>query len=161
MVTLDRPGTTARRALWFSGLLILLAGIVGMHGLNSHAAGMAPDLHAIVMHDPGAAQVPQAPVLQAPVSVVHDLVATSLPEVTGPVAAMGAVVADGVSGVGAGMAQMCMAVLGLALTVLLRMLGNAPALPRLRLVGAAVRAPGPHGRDPDPPSLIDLSIRRC
>ena len=161
MSTLDRSGSTARRALWFSGLLILLAGIVGMHGLNSHAGRMAPDLHAIVLHDPGAAQVPQSPVLHGPVSVVHDLVATAVHEVAGPVAAMGAVVAEGGSGLGTGMAGMCMAVLGLALAVLLRMLGNRPALPLHRLVGAPVRAPGPHGRDPDPPSLIDLSIRRC
>ena len=47
----DRSGTTARRALWFGGLLVLLAGIVGMHGLNSHAGGMDPAAHAVVLHD--------------------------------------------------------------------------------------------------------------
>jgi hypothetical protein len=151
MSTLDRSGTTARRALWFVGLLVLLVGIVAMHGLNSHGGGMDPVAHGIVVHDPGAASADSG----------HDVMAAAFQDLAGPVAAMGAAVAAGESGMGAGMAGMCMAVLALALTALLRMLGNAPALPLYRLVGAPVLGPGPHGRHPDPPSLINLSIRRC
>ena len=157
MSTLDQCGTTARRALWFGGLLILLAGVIGMHGMNSHAGGLAPDVHAIVLHHPEAATAPA----HSPVAKVHDVVTTAIHEVAGPLAAAGAAIADGESGMDAGMAEMCMAVLGLALTVLLRKLGNITTLPLYRLVSAPTRAPGFQGRDPDPPSLINLSIRRC
>ena len=151
MSTLGRSGTAARRALWFGGLLVLLVGIVAMHGLNSHGGGIDPSAHAVVLHDGRA----------APVAAGHYMMAEAVDRAAAPVAAMGAAVAAGEFGMDAGMAEMCMAVLGLALTVLLRMLGRAPALPLYQLVGAPARAPGPHGRDPDPPSLITLSIRRC
>jgi hypothetical protein len=151
MSTLGRSGTAAHRALWFVGLLVLLAGIVAMHGLNSHGGGMDPSAHAVATHAP-------AP---APVAGEHHLMAAAAHEVAAPLAAIRAVVSAGASGIDSGMAEMCMAVLALALTVLLRMLGTAPALALYRLVSAPVRAPGPHGRDPDPPSLVGLSIRRC
>jgi hypothetical protein len=151
MSTLGRSGAAARRALWFVGLLVLLSGIVAMHGLNSHGGGMDPSVHLVATHDPAAASL----------AAGHDVIAAAAHEVAGPVAMMGAAVAAGGSGMDAGMAGMCMAVLALALTVLLRMLGSAPAFPLYRLVGAPARAPGPHGRDPDPPSLINLSIQRC
>jgi hypothetical protein len=126
-----------------------------MHGLNSHAGGMAPDVHAIALHDPGT-----APASPTPMSLAH-VMETAVQDVAGPAVAIGAAVVAGAPGMDAGMAGMCMAVLALALTLLLRLLGTAPALPLYRLVGAPARAPGPHGRDPDPPSLINLSIRRC
>jgi len=56
---------------------------------------------------------------------------------------------------------MCLAILGAALLALLRLLHRAReaavvwSLPRP--AGAIV----PRGRDPDPPSPIKLSIRRC
>ena len=149
----ERSGTTARRALWFGGLLVLLAGIVGMHGLNTHAGGMDPAAHAIVLHDASAAAV---------ASSGHEAMAAAVNEMSGPAVTLAAsAVAAAESGMDAGMAGMCMAVLALALTVLLRMLGTAPALPLYRLAGAPVRRLAPHARDPDPPSLIHLSIQRC
>ncbi|GAA2731446.1 hypothetical protein GCM10009867_05080 [Pedococcus aerophilus] len=147
----DRSGTTARRALWFGGLLILLAGIVGMHGLNSHNGGMAHDME-VVFHEPVDASMPTAPLPgahEAMVAAAHD------------VGAVGATVVDATTGWDMDMTAMCMAVLTMALLVLLRMLSGAPALPLYQRVAAPARAPGPHGRDPDPPSLIVLSIRRC
>jgi len=151
MSTLGRSGTAARRALWFVGLLVLLVGIVAMHGMNSHGGGMDPSVHAVATHAPAS----------APLAAGQDLMAAAGHGIAAPLEAMGAVVSAGASSMDSGMAEMCMAVLALALTVLLRMLGNAPALPLYRLVSAPARAPGPHGRDPDPPSLINLSIRRC
>jgi hypothetical protein len=149
----ERSGTTARRALWFGGLLVLLAGIVGMHGLNTHAGGMDPAAHAIVLQHAGAAAV---------ASSGHEVMAAAVHEVAGPaVTSAVSAVAAGESGMDAGMAGMCMAVLALALTLVLRMLGTAPALPLYRLVGAPVRGLAPYARDPDPPSLIHLSIQRC
>ena len=148
----ERSGTRARRALWFGGLLVLLAGIVGMHGLNSHAGGMDPAAHSIVLHDSSAATV---------ASSGHD-VAAAVHEVVGPAVTLASsAVAAGEFGMDAGMAGMCMAVLALALTLLLVRLGTAPAIPLYRLAGAPVRGLAPHARDPDPPSLIHLSIQRC
>ncbi len=123
-----------------------------MHGLNSHAGGMDSASHAIVLHDSGAALVPSG----------HAVVAAASHEVVGPAVTFAAgTVAAAESGMDAGMAGMCMAVLALALTVVLRMLGAAPGLPLYGLVGAPVRGMAPHARDPDPPSLINLSIQRC
>lgn len=149
----ERTGTRARRALWFGGLLVLLAGIVGMHGLNSHAGGMDPAAHTIVLHDAGAAAVATSG---------HQAMAAAVHEVVGPAVTLAAsAVAVPESGMDAGMAGMCMAVLALALTLVLRMLCAAPAIPLYRLVGAPVRRLAPHARDPDPPLLIQLSIQRC
>ena len=142
------------------GVLVLLAGIVGMHGLSTHTGGMAPDAHAVALHEPAAAPMSAAPLPAAPEVMV---MVTAVHVVAGAVAAMGPVVVDGVPGghLGMDMTAMCMAVLAIALTVLRRMLGGAPSLPLYRRAVALGRAPGPHGRDPDPPSLTVLSIRRC
>lgn len=152
----DRSATTVRRALWFSGLLILLAGIVGMHGLDSHSGGMTSGVHAIALQETAVAELSAAPTAQ-----VHDVMATVVHDVAEAAKAMGASVVDGVPGGQMDMAAMCMAVLAMALMVLLQLLGSAPLLPAYRRVGALVRARGPRGRDPDPPSLTVLSIRRC
>lgn len=154
MSTRERSRTTAHRALWFAGLLILLAGIIGMHGLNSHAGGMAADAHAVALHDP------TAPGSGTPPSLHHEMAAV-VQDLTGPALTVADSVVAGATGMGAGMTGMCMAVLALALAMLLRFLGAAPAVPPYRLAGAPARAPRPHGRDPDPPSLSTLSIRRC
>lgn len=152
----DRSGTTARRALWIGGLLILLAGIVGMHGLDSHSGGMSPDVHAIAQQEPALGELSAAPM-----SEVSEVMATAVHDAVGAATVVGASVIDGVSGGHREMTVMCMAVLAMALTVLLRMLSDAPRLPPYGRVGAPSRASGPRGRDPDPPSLNVLSIRRC
>ncbi|EAQ5978267.1 hypothetical protein XE97_23945 [Salmonella enterica subsp. enterica serovar Senftenberg] len=151
----DRSGTTARRALWFGGLLILLAGIVGMHGLDSHSGGMTSDVHAIALQEPAVAELSAAPMS------VHKVIPTVVHDMTGTVTAIGASVVDGVPGGHMDMTAMCMAVLAMALMVLLRVLGSAPLLPVYGRVDVPARAPRRHGRDPDPPSLTNLSIRRC
>ena len=151
----DRSGTTARRALWFGGLLILLAGIVGMHGLESHSGGMVSGVHAFTLQEPAAVE------LAAPPMSVHEVMATVVHDVAGAATAVGASVVEGVPGGHMDMTATCMAVLALALMMLLRMLGGAPLLPFFGRVGAPAWAPGPHGRDPDPPSLNVLSIQRC
>jgi hypothetical protein len=62
---------------------------------------------------------------------------------------------------GMGMAAMCLAILTLALIALLLLLAGR-VRPLLWLVAPPVRAPMCTGRrDPDPPSLIKLSIQRC
>ena len=153
----SRARTTARRALWFSVLLVLLAGIFGMHGLSSHAGGVASEGHPSPSHESVAAQsvvAPPAGVRGVASRGGHDLAHTAV--------TMRAVLVEGLPGRDMGMSATCVAVLALALTVLLRVLGDAPALPLYRRLSALTRALiPPPGRDPDPPSLIVLSIRRC
>ena len=126
-----------------------------MHGLNSHTGDMAPDSH-VVFHEPVT-----APTIAAPLSGVHEVMGTAVHDVAVATATGADEMVDGVSSGHMGMTAMCMAVMAMALMVLLRMLGGSPTLPLYRRVGAPARAPGPHGRDPDPPSLTALSIRRC
>lgn len=114
---------------------------------------MDPAAHAVVLHDAGAAAV---------ASTGHEAMAAAVYEVAGPAMTLAAsAVAVGESSMDAGMTGMCMAVLALTLTLVLRMLGTARAVPLYRLVGAPVRRLATHARDPDPPSLILLSIQRC
>ena len=151
----DRSRTRARRALWFGGLLLLLAGIVGMHGLDSHTGGMVPQVHAIALPEPAADS------WAAPMSGVHEVMATAVHDVAGAATAMGTSAIEGVPVGHMDMTPMCMAVLAMALTVLIQMLRGAPSLPPFRRICAPARTPGPQGRDPDPPSLTILSIQRC
>lgn len=144
-----RPGTTARGALWFVGMVLLLAGIVAMHGLNSHAGGMNPADHAIGM---------QGASTHAPAPGQVDL-ATSAAALVEPLTTVAAVVDE--SGQQSDLAGMCMAVLALAFTVLLRMLGRRCPLSVWEPASFLLRMPASQGRDPDPPSLIHLSIQRC
>lgn len=59
------------------------------------------------------------------------------------------------------MGAMCLAILGAALLALLRLLQRARAAPVEWTLPRPARAIVPRGRDPDPPSLIKLSIQRC
>ncbi|EAP97160.1 hypothetical protein JNB_16784 [Janibacter sp. HTCC2649] len=154
----ERPQTTVRYALWLVGLFALLAGIVGMHGLNSHGAMAAeehPPAHSVVAGHGGAAR-----------GTIDDAMVVVVDEMASPVASLVVVaVAAGPSGTDGGMggmSSMCVAILVLALAILLRLLGAAPGLLTLaRTVQAPVGSSAPHARDPDPPSLIHLSIQRC
>ena len=49
-----RSGSTAPHALWLGGLLVVLAGLFGMHGLDSHGAAGADTIAHAVMIGPGA-----------------------------------------------------------------------------------------------------------
>lgn len=146
--------TTERRALRFTGLLILLAGIFGMHGLSSHAGGMGPELHQM-----SSAAVASAAV--APTPGVQDVVSAGARDVADSTLAVSAALVQ-VPPVGdMGSTAMCMAVLALALTMLLRFLGDVFALRPYRWATRLTQVPMSPGRDPDPPPLIVLSIQRC
>ncbi len=69
-------------------------------------------------------------------------------------------VASGV-GMDMGMAAMCLAILAAAWAALLRRLSAARLQPLLWAFARPARARAHEGRDPDPPSLISLSIQRC
>ena len=48
-----QPRTTVRHALWLGGLLVILGGLFGMHGLDNHgSAGMDTVAHAGMVFPP-------------------------------------------------------------------------------------------------------------
>ena len=69
--------------------------------------------------------------------------------------------ATGHAGMDMGATGMCMAVLVLSLIALILRLYASRVRPLLWLAARPVRSPMVRGRDPDPPSLLRLSIQRC
>lgn len=143
-----------RPVLRLAGVLFVLAGLLGMHGLNSHGVAAtetgAPALMATMDVSPASghadlgnrAGVPAGPVdrAQRPAEA-----ASASPQ----------------PGMDMSMAMMCVAILTIALIALLRSLLGARLGPLVGLVHRQSVALVHPGRDPDPPSLIALSIRRC
>ncbi|MCW2761598.1 MAG: hypothetical protein JWR85_1799 [Marmoricola sp.] len=153
-----RPPPTVRYALRLGGLLVVLAGLFGMHGLDNHggagidamshaamgvpAAGVAP-VHVAI---PGADQV------SAAIAVVASDAGDRVAALTG---------STGHPGMDMGAAGMCMAVLVLSLLIFIMGRYANRSRPVLWLLARPVRSPWVRGRDPDPPSLFRLSIQRC
>jgi hypothetical protein len=159
MISHGRPRTTARHALWFGGLLAVLAGLFGTHGLDSHgAAGTDTVPHAVMTRIPMDAVAAGYGATGAAASVSHHAVSMGYQFAA---AVTSVPVAGGHDASDTGTAEMCMAILAVALVALLRLLLISRDRPLLLLLARRARAPGPSGRDPDPPSLISLSIHRC
>jgi hypothetical protein len=141
----------ARPALRLAGLLVVLAGLFGMHGLDSHgAAGTEAVAHA-GMTEPAVAGLAAGHHPAPMVMTVRD----------GAAAVVSAAAATHHPAMEMAMAGACLAVLAVALIALLRFLRTNRVRPVLWVLPRRARAPGHAGRDPDPPSLIDLSIQRC
>lgn len=145
----SRPETAARHALWVGGLLVILGGLFGMHGMDSHGAGSMETSGHAAMTSPAANAV----------TAGHEVMSATAHEAA-PVVDAG-VVATGHAAKDMGGVGMCMAILGVALIVLSLLLRSSRARPLLWVFPRPARALGFCGRDPDPPSLIYLSIRRC
>jgi len=156
MRTRQPLATPARTALRLVGLLVVLAGLFGMHGLASHGVG-------------GMENMPQAAIAEASTGVAGPPLGLMTAGIDRPVGALvdhgeGAVaVLSGLGhkGMGMNMAGLCVAILAIGLVALLLLLRGRRAprvwwsLPRLMF------AVTPPGRDPDPPTLTALSIQRC
>ncbi len=146
MTALRHLSTNARRALWVGGLLVVLVGLFGMHGLNAEGVdGMASTAHS--------GMVESSMVAGELATLVHsagdaDHVGPAITTVTtGAVTDMD-------------MGHLCLAVLvGSLITLLLRRRSPSRAMSLVATPG--VREPAGHFRAPDPPSLIALSILRC
>lgn len=154
MSTAGHPETTARHALWFGGILVVLAGLFGMHGLDSHgAAGMDTTAYAAISEGPMDAVAASGAAVRSDghhameTPTQAGLTVSSMSEATGSDAT------------DMGMAGMCMAILVGALITLVRPLRAS----RFRSVPAEPARPPwlSVGRSRDPPSLIALSILRC
>lgn len=156
----------ARKALWLTGLLLTLAGLVAMHGLGGHGLpGATHDMAAVMVGHP-------APPLTDPG-------ATATPTMADPAHGAAAAVSMAVHGVPALVAQaaatarnaeldhsdlmaMCVAILAAAFVALLRRLAAAQTITGLPRTSEPTRTWTQfRGRDPDPPSMTVLSIRRC
>ena len=117
-----------------AALLLVLLGVLAMHGLGGHAAGHGP-LPPSHAHDPVATRSVEHHVTD---TVQH--LATDAPH-------------------HAWWTALCLAILVGA--VLLRA-GRPTGTPgRLSALRPAPRTRVPRGRDRDPPSLVVLSVRRC
>lgn len=147
----DRP---ARSALQLLGLLVVVAGLFGMHGLASHGVeGMD-----VV---PGAALTSQA--------MAASLMPTDLGPVSGDVEriqssdrsqSMGSS-DSGHSDMDTSIAMMCVAILGVALLRLLRLVRGGRSFSVLWARPRQARVMLRAGRGLPPPSLRELSIQRC
>ncbi len=149
MTTHGHSESTARHALWVGGMLMILAGLFGMHGLDSHGtAGMGTmtetSMSESVMNGVRAAQATTSAVARDAGSAVASWA-----------------VASGPTLMDMGMAGMCMAILAVALIAWLRFLRANRVRPVLWVIARPVRASGRAGRHPDSPSLFSLSIQRC
>jgi len=145
----------ARTALRLVGLLVVLTGLFGMHGLASHGVG-------------GMENMPQV-IAQASVGTLGstpDLVSIGAGGQAGPLAepvpgAATLTSGPGRQGMDMNMSGVCVAILAVGLLALLLLLRGG-RLPRaLWFQQRRAFALKPVGRDPDPPSLTFLSIQRC
>lgn len=149
MSVLDGQSTTVRYALGVGAVLLLLAGLFGMHGLGVHGtAGMGPMARAAMNESSSFGPRGAGPAL------------SMLARDTAP-AIVASAVATGRAAMDRGMEGMCLAILTVALVSLFRLLCvDRTSLARW-VLPRQVRAPARQGREPDPPSLISLSIQRC
>jgi len=149
MSTRGHAKTTVRRAVWLGALGIVLAGLFGMHGLDSHGMPGMEATHA-VMAGP-----------QEAVSGGHEAMSSPAAPEEGSATTADTVTTSGYPAIDTGMEVTCMAILAMALLALLRKLRGRSARRVLWMLTRPARAPAFMGRDPDPPSLIALSIQRC
>ena len=145
---------SARPGLRLAGLILVLAGLFGMHGLGGHeAAAMGSAPQAGMAEMPMSAAAADAGVMAQPGHQTGRISTRSTPETH-------AVGASGPGGMG--MTAMCVAILAAGLVALVRFLLGGRVRSVLWMLARQTRAVLQHpGRDPDPPSLVALSIQRC
>ena len=151
-----QPQQSVRHALWLGGLLVVLGGLMGMHGLDNHGGPGMDTVAHVGMAAPAQGAAFGHPAMTG---LAHDgaaAAAVATETVAGAVndAAGTAVMDMGATG-------MCMAVLVLSLIALILRLYATCVRPLWRLAACPMRSPLVRGRDPDPPSLLRLSIQRC
>ncbi len=146
-----QPRTAVRHALWLGGLLVILGGLFGMHGLANHGGD----------HGGAAIEAVAHAAMTVPAHAARTVAGVDTAGVD-TVAVVGVMIdPTGHSAMGMGTTGMCMAVLVLSLLLLILRLHVSRVPPLLWSVARSVRSPLVRGRDPDPPSLFRLSIQRC
>ncbi|MEP7090011.1 MAG: DUF6153 family protein [Nocardioidaceae bacterium] len=147
-----KPGGTPLR---LAGLLMVLAGLFGMHGLVGHGDGGMQTSSRTAMS--GMSMSPIAAGFHASVIDEGDLANPLAGQARRPVQFASA---PGHVGMDMSMA-MCMAILAVGLIALLRLLLGRGVSSVWWSLPRQVRARVYPGRAADPPSLTALSIRRC
>jgi hypothetical protein len=123
--------SVVRRAGWLACVALTLGGLVGMHGLDTHDA--------------------------MSVAGDHGSMGVMAPQVSAQHVSTGQVP---IAGMAMGCAGTCVAVLGLAL-LLLALRRHPAGTGLLTRALSHVRPTAFRGRDPDPPTLLQLSVSRC
>jgi hypothetical protein len=142
---------SALRSTGWHGLAVtasVVLGVLAMHGLGTHGLSGPHD----------AAQTPT----QATAITSHHATAAVSPLADGMADRVGdALAAPSGQGAADGLTQLCTAILGLGLALLLLLRARRAVVPWFRPTARwpAVRIPA--GRDRDPPTLALLSIQRC
>lgn len=158
--------TSAQHLLRLAGLIVVLAGLFGMHGLSGQSGGLGGGHDAAGMDT----QTPASPALMAASAMSmdasdHVAIPTGIVSDAGLLAGTEAGdlldVATGSGHGGMAMGPICLAILGAVLLALLRLLQRARVAPVVWTLPRPCRVIVPRGRDPDSPSLIELSIQRC
>ncbi len=164
----SRPHISTRRGLWIGSLFLVLAGLFGMHGLASHGPCDMPAMPGALNGDMALPDAVDGSMLGA----ISAYEAHGITKATSATASAAAGMLEDVAhvalatggghghGQGHGMVGLCLAVLAGALLVLAHWIRR----PALRLtVPVSRRSMNLRGlgRDPDPPSLTWLAIRRC
>jgi hypothetical protein len=162
----SRPRIPTRRGLWIGSLFLVLAGLFGMHGLACHGPCDMPAMpgelnRELTLPDAvdgsmlGAISAHEAHGITEATSTTASP-ATGMPEDVAHVA----LATGGRHGHGQGKVGLCLAVLAGALLVLAHWI-RRPALRLTVPVSRRLVTLRGLGRDPDPPSLTWLAIRRC
>lgn len=136
----------ARRALGVGGLLIVLGGLFGMHGLSTHGV----DALDATAHG--------GMITHTAVPVLHEVVTNGASETAAAVVSVSPIPFSSDRHAG----DMCLAVLvGLLLALLLLRYRRSGFREVPFMVASPRQGPTCRARAPDPPCLIALSVQRC
>lgn len=154
---------SAPPALRLAGLVMVIAGLLGMHGLTG-PGGSGMDRDAAMMVGTPVMSASSLAMASSGVATTAIVIQTQ----DGPLADQARQMGETLSGFGRGgmvldiALMMCVAVLGAALIAVLGFLRAGRATPVVWSLPR--RRPRPvrcRGRDPDSPFLIELSVQRC
>lgn len=153
--------TSAQHVLRLAGLIVVLAGLFGMHGLSGQSGGHGAAGMNMQTTDSQALMASAMSMDASDVAAISTGIVSDAGLLAGSQAEDLLEAATGSGHGGMAMGAMCLAILGAALLALLRLLQRARVAPVVWTLPRPARAIVPRGRDPDPPSLIKLSIQRC
>lgn len=162
MTLLTRGPVTGHTLLRLAGLVVVLIGLFGMHGLASHGTeGATGTDMTMSVSAPSPATTPTS--VSGPAG--QPFVEGATPAVSS-LAGIGRAVLTSIDGGGHGdmgmsMAGLCVAILLIGVTGLLLFLNRSLRVTTLWSAPRVVARIRPVGREPDPPSLSALSVQRC
>lgn len=145
-----------------AGLVMVLIGLFGMHGLASHGAESATGTDMMMSVPASGAMTTATPVAASGTQSLVNRAAIGVAEVPsmGRGGLTGAA-SDGPGDMSMNMAGLCVAILLVGVASLLLLLNRLPCMTALWSAPRLVALLRPLGRMADPPSLTALSVQRC